>query len=187
MAAGRRLFADHGYEQVSAEQIAAAAGVTRGGLYHHYRDKRALFRAVVDDLEADVTGEMVQTVEAAPDAQSAMLTALSAYLDICQRPDVARTLLSEAPAVLGWQTWRTIEREHGLGLVTRLLDMTTRDRPADVAVPLLAQLVLAAVIEAALLVAHADDPTAARTQAESALLTLLDGLLPPTDPDTCPT
>lgn len=178
MAAGRGLFAEHGYEQISGEQIAAAAGVTRGALYHHYRDKRALFRAVVDDLEADVTAEVAQTVEAAPDAESAMRAALSAYLDICQRPDVARILLSDAPAVLGWQTWRAIESEHGLGLVTRLLDMTTRDRPADVAVPVLAQLVLAAVIEAALLVAHADDPAAVRTQAGSALLTLLAGLLP---------
>jgi AcrR family transcriptional regulator len=178
MAAGRGLFAEHGFEQVSAEQIVAAAGVTRGALYHHYRDKRALFRAVVDDLEAEVTAEVAGTAEANSDARSAMLAALGAYLECCQRPDVARILLSDAPAVLGWQTWRAIETEHGLGLVTRLLNMTLGHRRAEVAVPVLAQLVLAAVSEAALVVAHADDPAEAKTQAGSALLTLLAGLLP---------
>jgi len=178
VAAGRDLFARHGYEHVSAEQIVVAAGMSRGALYHHHRDKRDLFRAVVEHLEAEVTAELTAVVDASPDSRSAMLAALAGYLDICRRPDVARILLNDAPAVLGWQAWRDIETRHGLGLVTRLLESAVDDRPTDVAVPVLAQLVLSVVLEAALLVAHSDDPDATRARAEHALLALLSGLLP---------
>lgn len=171
LAAGRSLFAEHGYDRVSAEQVAAAAGVTRGAMYHHHRDKRDLFRAVVEDLEGEVTAHLHASVDAAPDTRTAMLTALGGYLDLCRRPDVARILLLDAPGVLGWQEWREIETRHGLGLVTRLLG------PAGS--PLLAQLVFGTAVEAALIIAHSDDPAAARGDAERALITLLVPLLPP--------
>lgn len=173
VAAGRSLFAEHGYAGVSAEQVAAAAGVTRGAMYHHHRDKRDLFRAVVEDLEAEVTAHLHATVDGAPDLRAAMLTALSAYLDVCQRPDVARVLLLDAPGVLGWQEWREIEARHGLGIVTRLLGPDSDT---------LAQLVFSTAIEAALIIAHADDPPAARADAEQSLLKLLAPLLPPDQP-----
>lgn len=170
------MFGRHGFEHVSADEIVAVAGMTRGALYHHHRDKRDLFRAIVEDIEAEVTAELAAIVEAAPDIRSAMLAALSGYLDICQRPDVAQILLLDAPAVLGWQAWRDIESEHGLGMITRLLDSASHDRRIDVSV--LAQMVLSAVMEAALVVAHANDPAAMREQAEAALLALVSGLLP---------
>jgi hypothetical protein len=97
---------------------------------------------------------------------------------VCQRPEVTRIALIDAPAVLGWETWREIEAQHGLGVITRGLGAAAQEGlllPAPV--PLLAQLVFSAVIEAALLVAHATDPRAARADAELALLALLAGLV----------
>ena len=178
MVAGRELFAKRGYEHVAAEQIVAAAGVSRGALYHHYRDKRGLFRAVVEDLETEVTAKLAATLDADPDIRSAMAAAVRGYLDICQRPDVGQILLIDAPGILGWQTWRDIETEHGLGLITGLLDSIAHHQPSQIAVPVLAQLILSAVMEGALVVAHANDPTAMREQVEAALLTLVSGLLP---------
>lgn len=182
VAAGRSLFAEHGYAAVSAEQVAAEAGVTRGAMYHHHRDKRDLFRAVVENLDGEVTAELRATVQAAPTARAAVLTTIGRYLDLCRRPDVARILLIDAPGVLGWQAWREIETRHGLGVVTMLLERAAAagpplDLPAS-ALPVLAQLVLSTAVEAALVIAHADDPVAARADAERALLTLLAALLP---------
>ena len=49
VAAGRRLFAERGYAEVTAEEIVAAAGLTRGALRHHFGDKRGLFETIFED------------------------------------------------------------------------------------------------------------------------------------------
>ena len=85
--------------------------------------------------------------------------------------------MTDAPAVLGWQTWREIEAEHGLGLLTAMLADSPTVSKATPA-PVLAQLVLGSITEAALLIAHADDRAASRKQAEAALLALYGDLLP---------
>jgi AcrR family transcriptional regulator len=174
----RRLFAERGYAHVPAEEIVTTAGVTRGALYHHFADKQQLFRAVFEELEGEVTAEVAAAVAAAPDRPTSMVVGLGRFLDVCQRPEVAQIALTDAPAVLGWQTWREIEARHGLGVITEGLQAAARDGllvPAPV--PVLAQLVLSAVIEAALLITHAADPAAARADAEQALLALLSGMV----------
>ncbi|WP_280297826.1 TetR/AcrR family transcriptional regulator [Nocardia neocaledoniensis] len=54
--AGRDLFAERGFAGTSAEQLVAAAGVTRGALHHHYGDKRGLFLAVLEQVETEARG-----------------------------------------------------------------------------------------------------------------------------------
>ncbi|MQA63645.1 MAG: TetR family transcriptional regulator [Actinophytocola sp.] len=174
----RALFAERGYANVPADEIVSAAGVTRGALYHHFADKKALFLAVFEDLEAELNAEFKAAAEAAPDQWAGAVTALSRFLDACQRPEVVRIALTDAPAVLGWQGWREVESRHGLGLITEQLDAAIEaGLIVEAPVPALAQVVLSAVIEAALMIAHAEDQALARTEAEQALLVLLSGLL----------
>jgi AcrR family transcriptional regulator len=197
----RRLFAERGYAQVPAEEIVAEAGLTRGAMYHHFRDKTELFRAVFEEVEIEVTEEVAAAAAAQPVPPARMRAALGRFLDLCQTPEVLRIALTDAPAVLGWQAWREIEARHGLRLIAGMLTesgtptrnlvpaqrvpaqrVPPQDAPAQGAptqpVPLLAQLVLSAVIEAALQIAHATDAPAARREAEQSLLLLLGGLLP---------
>jgi AcrR family transcriptional regulator len=176
----RQLFAQRGYYAVPAEEIVAAAGLTRGALQHHFGDKPALFRAVFEQLEADISAQLAAAVAGAPDAWAAATAALGAFLDACERPEVIQIALTDAPAVLGWATWRAVEAEHGLGLITVGLGQAMADgvlvkQPVDV----LAHLILSAVIEAALLIANAPNHRAAREDAERTLLTLLAGLRAP--------
>ena len=65
MAAARRLFAEQGFADVSTDAIVAAAGVTRGALYHQFADKTALFDAVLDAVEADIARRLADDVAAA--------------------------------------------------------------------------------------------------------------------------
>lgn len=175
LAVARSLFAERGFAAVPADEIVSAAGVTRGALHHHFGDKRGLFRAVFEQIEGEIVADLGRLV--GDGADGLVPRALAAFLDICERPDVRRIALTDAPAVLGWQTWREVEAEHGLGLLTAMLADSPTVSKATPA-PVLAQLVLGSITEAALLIAHADDATAARKQAESSLLALYAGLLP---------
>lgn len=174
LAAGRQLFATRGFADVPAEQIVRTAGVTRGAMYHHFGDKTELFAAVFEELEVEITDEIATSL-AGVSEEDLVTRSISAFLDICARPDVLRIALTDAPAALGWQRWREIERRHGLGLVNGLLAQRAAASGRDVP-PFLGQVVLGAVIESALVIAHADDPAVARREAEASLGALLAGL-----------
>ena len=81
MAAGRELFATHGYEAVSSEQIVAAAGVTRGALYHHFDGKRGLFAAVFEQVEAELAGRFDLSGLGQAGPLEALLVEVDQFLD----------------------------------------------------------------------------------------------------------
>jgi AcrR family transcriptional regulator len=171
LGAGRALFAAHGVDGVSAEELVTAAGVTRGALYHHFTNKQALFRAVYERMEAELRDELAARLDTVEDPLVALVTSIGWFLDICERPEVRRIGLVEAPAVLGWQTWREIESAYALGLIVERLDAAARAGvPLPAPARVLAPLLFASVIEAALTIAAADDPAAARAAVEPALM-----------------
>ena len=56
----RELFADRGYGLVSIEEILRRSGFSRGALYHHFRDKRDLFRAVFEQVDRELVERVAQ-------------------------------------------------------------------------------------------------------------------------------
>ena len=153
------------------------AGVTRGALYHHFRDKQDLFRAVFEQTEAEIMQTIIARVEGIADPMEELATGVRAFLDACGDPALMRIGLRDAPGVLGWEEWREIGNRHGLGLVTGALGgRWTQGQITRTDVRTLAHLLLAALAEASLLIASADDPRAARAEVERTLLALLDGL-----------
>lgn len=174
----RPLFAERGYARVSADELVAAAGLTRGALHHQFGDKKGLFREVLLQVEQELADQVAAAMAPHDTVQEKMVVALDAFLNTCTDPAVSRIALLDAPAVLGWAQWRQIEADHGLRLITDLLrqGMATgaiTAQPVDV----LARLILSALIESALMVSHAEDRAAARTEAQQALGGLLSGLL----------
>jgi hypothetical protein len=93
---------------------------------------------------------------------------------------VQRIVLLEAPAVLGWERWRELGLRHGLGLVENVLQaaIANGDIPEQPVRPL-AHVLVGALDEAALYVARAEDPAAARAEMEAVLDRVLDGLVSP--------
>src|SRR5215210_5036882 len=177
LAAARALFAERGYAGVGTEEVVRRAGVTRGALYHHFRDKRDLFRAVYEQTEQEIVAAIGARMDGGTDPMALLAEGVRAFLDACSDPVMMRIGLRDAPGVLGWEEWREIGDRHGLGLVTgglqAAMDAGLIIR-ADVRT--LAHLLLSALAEASLLIASADDPQAARTEVERTLLALLDGL-----------
>ena len=176
--AGLELFTEHGYGEVGTEQIVKRAKVTRGALYHHFKDKRDLFRAVHERVEVGLVERIGARMEGVSDDPWKVIVAgLGATLDASTEPSVRQIALVDAPAVLGWREWREVEERYGLGLMRAALGGAMeagvlREAPLDG----LSHLMLAALVEAAFMVTNADDPAAARVEAEAALFALLEGL-----------
>jgi AcrR family transcriptional regulator len=180
LAAGRELFAERGYAGVGTEEIVASAGVTRGALYHHFADKRDLFRAVHESMEEELVGRIGAALAEvdSDDPMDALRAAVPAFLDLAANPGLARITLVEAPSVLGWAEWREIDTRYGLGLAEAALGAAIEaGRMPDQPVRPLAHLLLAAMGEAGIMVATAADPAAARREVEPALISFVEGLV----------
>jgi AcrR family transcriptional regulator len=121
--AARKLFADKGFADVSTQAIVAAAGVTRGALYHQFDDKANLFAAVYEEVERDLVAEIAQQITTAQplDPLEAMRMGARLFLDLCAAPDVQQIVLIDAPAVLGWDEWRAVGMKYGLGVIEGML------------------------------------------------------------------
>jgi AcrR family transcriptional regulator len=175
--AALELFSRRGYADVGTEEIAARAKVTRGALYHHFADKRDLFRAVFETVEGDLMERIGTRMEASDNPWELMIAGMRSFLDACEEPAVKQISLTDAPSVLGWQEWREIDNRHGLGLTRAALQgAVDAGEMRPIAVEPMAHLFVAALSEAAFVIAHADHPRKARAEVEEALIQLIDGL-----------
>ncbi|HEX8742210.1 MAG TPA: TetR/AcrR family transcriptional regulator [Thermoleophilaceae bacterium] len=178
IASGRTLFGERGYDATSIEAILDAAGVARGALYHHFATKEALFDAVLDRLVAEIADTAADAARTASDPVASLRAGCSAWLRMALEPGVQRIALVDAPAVVGWARWRELDEQHTLGRLRANLEAIAADGRLPAAqVGVLANMVLASVNEAALLIAPADDPEAALAAGQAAIDTLLDRLV----------
>ena len=178
--AARRLWAARSYAEVGTPEIVAAAGVTRGAMYHQFADKAALFVAVVEAVEQDVVARLAEAVGASGAATpaAAIRATIEPWLDICVDPEVRQLLLLDAPSVLGWERCRDITQRYSLGMTERLLVEAMNAGQVAVQPPrALAHILIGALDEAAMVIATAEDRDQARADVGEVLRHLLGGLL----------
>ena len=180
LAVARELFAERGYAGTSTEEIVQRAGVTRGALYHQFRDKEDLFRAVYEEVEYELAEKIVSglrsRVTADSDAWEQIRAGNEAFLDACLDPAVQRIALLDAPAVVDAASRREIN-QYGLGLIRRGLEMAIEQGLIDPQpIEPMAHLLRAVLNEAALLLARSPDSSAARPEIGAAVDRLISGL-----------
>ncbi len=173
----RKLFEAKGFAGTGTEDVVRRAGVTRGALYHQFRDKKALFVAVVEELEREMTERIQAAVDAETEPWARLQAGFLAVLNACIEPDIRQILLLDAPAVLGVERWRTVEADYGLGLLSRGLEAIMKaGRMKPLPVRAMAHLLLGAISEGALMIASAEDPEKAHREVAAGLQQLLDSL-----------
>jgi AcrR family transcriptional regulator len=174
--AARALIAEHGYAEVSIDEICLRAGVTKGALYHHFENKRDLFRALCEDVENSWVDEMVEVVSIEDDPLRRLLMGCDAFLEGCLDPARQRILLLDGPAVLGLEGMYS---ERGLALIAHTMReaMEAGELERHPVEPL-ARLVFGALTEASLAIARDDHPAAARKAMGAAVRHLIEGLGP---------
>ena len=175
IAAARKLFTEKSYAETGTPEIVAAAGVTRGALYHHFADKQALFAAVVEQEAAAVAQEIERASPPSLFPRDALIAGSDAYLAAMRTPGRTRLLLLDGPAVLGRAAMDAIDNRHGSrslreGLVAAMRAQAMTRLPAEALTALLA----AAFDRAALAI----ETGASAEDYRAVLMALIDGLSP---------
>lgn len=173
--AGRNLFVEKGFFNTSVGDIVTASGVgTRGAFYHHFKDKTELFRAVFVEVERDLTLRSLASPPRGADSWERLSAGLHGFLESALEREVQRVMLLDGPVVLGWQALRAIQEDNSIALINEMVSEAIAEGVIDdQPVGELTHMVVAAVEEGALLVAHASQPARARKRAAKVLDRLL--------------
>jgi AcrR family transcriptional regulator len=147
--AARALFVSKGYGDTSTPEIAQAAGITRGALYHHFADKRDLFRQVLAREAMAVAADIEAATPERLGPREALLQGSEAYLDAMTVPGRTRLLLVDGPAVLGMAESMAIDDANAAQSLREGLKRAGMGR-GQVSVDALSQLLSAAFDRAAL-------------------------------------
>jgi AcrR family transcriptional regulator len=179
VATARHLFGEKGFAATSTEEILSEAEVSRGALYHHFSSKTDLFRATFEAVEEELTAKLLETATAGGETDPVKILQLgfNAFLDQCVNPEVQRIVMLDAPTVLGWDTWHELDERYAFGTIKAVLALTAESGRIDAdAVDSLTHLLVGAVMQAGMVVARADDPTAAKQKMAESFALLVSTL-----------
>jgi AcrR family transcriptional regulator len=176
--AAQILFARDGYDATSTESILRQSGISRGSLYHHFPDKKALFDAVLVRVHAEAVQITIRAARGSADGVEALRAGCLAWIKLARDPAISRIVLIDAPAVVGWVRWRQIDEQHSFGVVKAGLGAAAkRDLLPEQIIEPVGHILLAALNELALLIAMSRDPKRAEREAIAAFDLLLRRLL----------
>lgn len=166
-------FAEHGYATVSLDEVARAAGVTRGAVYHHYRSKPQLFTAVASAQQQRIADAIADATDGR-DAGEGLRIGSHAFLDAITHGAAARVLLIDGPTVLTWEDWRRLDADGPASLLHEgLIESGADSARLDALTPALS----GAMNELALWLSERPADTVARSRAHETLDLLLSAVL----------
>jgi AcrR family transcriptional regulator len=175
--AARKMFTLKGYDASSIDEIAAAARVTSGALYHHFRNKREIMRAVFETMDAELVRRVRAAAHGAKDAADEMRRRMRALLDLCREEDFRSIVYQQAPRVLGWEGYRAADEGYAIRELVDVVSRLRKERKiARYDENILAMLLLAVLNEAGFLLAANRNDANLRHQCERILEAFLSGL-----------
>lgn len=158
--AARALFVEKGYADTSTPEVSAAAGTTRGALYHHFLDKRDLFRHLLLREAQAVKADILAASADDPSPRQALIDGAQAYLQAMTVPGRTRLMLIDGPAVLGLSEATAIDDDNAADTLREGLAAALDRAPAQI--DALAKLLSAAFDRAALEIDAGAQPQAMR-------------------------
>jgi AcrR family transcriptional regulator len=179
--AAKSLFGRRGYAQTSVDEIADAARVTKGAVYHHFAGKEALFRAVYAEVETGAQARVLRAANPGMAPVDQLVAMMNAYLDAALDVEIRRITLVDGPAIVGYEPDDTAQQQPGyLAVRTFLATSMASGQLIDLDPGTLTDLVGSLAWVAGLLIARASDPDATREALGQALDAMLRGLAPGT-------
>lgn len=117
LAIARKHFTEYGYFDVVLEKIAEEGNVTRGAVYHHFKNKQGFFTAVLECVQKDVSTQIEKAAMKSDDPWQQLILGCVGFVKAANERENKRILLVDAPAVLGWTTWRQIDQENSINVL----------------------------------------------------------------------
>ena len=175
--AARDLFAS-GYEATSTPAIALKAGVTRGALYHHFKDKRDLFKAVVEQIAEEIVRQIDAAAATSQAPVDGIVAGCKAFISACDDAAVRQIFFLDAPAVLGWKAWRGIDARHGLGSLKQgLAACAAAGLLEENQIHAVAHLISGALNEAVFMLAEPPNQSDSRDRLDESIERMVQGFL----------
>jgi AcrR family transcriptional regulator len=178
--AGRELFGQKGFRQTSVEDLARAARVTTGALYHHFPTKTALFEAVFEHAHTELMAASMAAAQDATDDLDLLARGFEAFLDAVLESDLQRILILDAPAVLGPARFTELDERYAFAVIVAALRAATDAGSLQVDDPeTVTRLLLGALTRGAMLIANSPDPVGTRHAVALSMRALLSGFATP--------
>ncbi|MBY2475571.1 TetR/AcrR family transcriptional regulator [Clostridioides difficile] len=118
----RKHFTKLGYFDVSLEKIAEESNVTRGAIYHHFKNKKGLFLAVLDNVQKDVAKQIEREALKSDDPWQQLILGCLGFIKGANAKECRRILLVDAPVVVGWDAWRKADQENSMNVLQKHID-----------------------------------------------------------------
>jgi AcrR family transcriptional regulator len=173
LASACRLFGEKGYSETSLEEIAADCGLTARPIYHYFGNKKALFAAVNECMEARIAAAVVNEPGSA--AEAGIVENWRAFLALCRDPGFRRIVLVDSRNVLGTDRWATSAQD-GDAAGPAGAGQDSGQEAARFRAALLNRVVMSAFVDAALMIVSADHPAMAEREAEALMVALFSRL-----------
>jgi AcrR family transcriptional regulator len=178
--AGRKLFGEKGFRETSVEDLARAARVTTGALYHHFPTKTALFEAVFEHAHTELMAASMAAAQDATDDLDVLARGFEAFLDGVLEADLQRILISDAPAVLGPARFTELDERYAFAVIVAALRAATESGSLHVDDPeTVTRLLLGALTRGAMLIANSPNPVETRHAVALSMRALLSGFTAP--------
>ncbi|HEX2594049.1 MAG TPA: TetR/AcrR family transcriptional regulator [Rhizomicrobium sp.] len=177
LAAGHKLFATNGFEATSIDDVAAAAGVAKGAVYHHFKSKEEIFTRVLEDVQEAIAALPRPAAQRKmTDPLDRMASGVLHYLNAATEPGTKQILLIDGPAVIGWRKWREIDDRHFGAGAKRAVAYVLGDKASEREVDAMTHLLMGMIMEASLICATAADAKKAARELTAAFRRMIEGL-----------
>ena len=166
----RSSFLKNGYDRTTTQTILSETGLSKGALYHHFRSKAEIIKAIYESESRSAIDRALVSVDVSAPPLKRLRDACIAWLGEVRAPGIAKILFDIGPSALGQTRAREIEDGYSLGLLEALFQQAIDVGDIkETDIRLAAALVNALVAEAALYMLRTGRPS------EDMLSKLLDG------------
>ncbi|MDX7997713.1 TetR/AcrR family transcriptional regulator [Xenorhabdus sp. Reich] len=172
----RQQFGTVGYANTVMDDLTAKAGMTRGALYHHFGDKKGLFLAVLQQIDAEMDGRLTEISMHETDTWTVFTGRCHAYLEMAIEPEIQRVVLCDASSVLDAEQLQDARLQCIASIAAMLNTLMEKGQITPTSPHILARLINGGLMDAALWIAKSQQPDKALSEALNSLDVLLNGL-----------